>query len=103
VQAPRGQDVQAPRGQDVQAPRGQDVQAPRGQDVQAPRGQDVQAPRGQDVQAPRAGTTGAKAAQAPRVDKARILVNEAEAACKAGDTAKATEKAKAAMAILQQK
>jgi hypothetical protein len=41
--------------------------------------------------------------QAPRADKARILVNEAEAACKAGDMTKATEKAKAAMAVLQQK
>jgi hypothetical protein len=30
-------------------------------------------------------------------------VNEAEAACKAGDMTKATEKAKAAMAVLQQK
>ena len=107
VQAPRGQDVQAPRGQDIQAPRAlgrsQDVQAPRGQDIQAPRGQDVQAPRGQDIQAPRAGTTGGTMAQAPRADKARILVNEAEAACKAGDMTKATEKAKAAMAVLQQK
>ena len=41
--------------------------------------------------------------QAPRADKARILVNEAEAACKAGDMTKATDKAKAAMAILKQK
>ena len=123
VQAPRGQDIQAPRGQDVQAPRGQDIQAPRtlvapqaprsqdiqapragkAQDVQAPRGQDVQAPRSQDIQAPRAGTTGGTMVQAPRADKARILVNEAEAACKAGDMTKATEKAKAAMAVLQQK
>src|SRR3990172_6404122 len=109
VQAPRGgkaQDVQAPRGQDVQAPRSQDIQAPRAgkaQDVQAPRGQDVQAPRSQDIQAPRAGTTGGTMVQAPRADKARILVNEAEAACKAGDMTKATEKAKAAMAVLQQK
>jgi hypothetical protein len=111
VQAPRGQDVQAPRGQDIQAPRGkavpeaprgQDVQAPRGQDVQAPRGQDIQAPRGQDIQAPRA-TTSTTIVQAPRADKARILVNEAEAACKAGDMTKATDKAKAAMAILKQK
>ena len=112
VQAPRSlagarsQDVQAPRSQDVQAPRSQDIQAPRAgkaQDVQAPRGQDVQAPRGQDIQAPRAGTTGGTMVQAPRADKARILVNEAEAACKAGDMTKATEKAKAAMAVLQQK
>lgn len=40
-------------------------------------------------------------AQAPRADKARILVNEAEAACKAGDMAKASEKAKAAMAEIK--
>jgi hypothetical protein len=91
----RGQDVQAPRtaagarGQDVQAPRGQDVQAPRGQDVQAPRGQDVQAPRGQDV-------------QAPRVSKAASLVREAEQACKKGNMKLASEKAKAALTLLNQ-
>jgi hypothetical protein len=101
VQAPRaaagarGQDVQAPRGQDVQAPRGQDVQAPRGQDVQAPRGQDVQAPRGQDVQAPRG-----QDVQAPRVSKAASLVREAEQACKKGNMKLASEKAKAALALL---
>src|SRR3990170_1927760 len=107
VQAPRGQDIQAPRTLVApQAPRSQDIQAPRAgkaQDVQAPRGQDVQAPRSQDIQAPRAGTTGGTMVQAPRADKARILVNEAEAACKAGDMTKATEKAKAAMAGLPQK
>jgi len=109
VQAPRGnQDVQAPRGnQDVQAPRGnQNVQAPRGnQDVQAPRGnQNVQAPRGnQDVQAPRSGAGSTTTAQAPRGDmsKATALVNEAEAACKAGNMKLATDKAKAAIAILK--
>jgi hypothetical protein len=109
VQAPRGnQNVQAPRGnQDVQAPRGnQDVQAPRGnQNVQAPRGnQDVQAPRGnQDVQAPRTSTGATTAAQAPRTDmtKATSLVKEAEAACKAGNMTLASDKAKAALAILK--
>src|SRR6266516_7588180 len=109
VQAPPGnQDVQAPRGnQDVQAPRGnQDVQAPRGnQDVQAPRGnQNVQAPRGnQDVQAPRTSTGATAAAQAPRTDmtKAASLVKEAEAACKAGNMTLASDKAKAALAILK--
>jgi hypothetical protein len=109
VQAPRGnQNVQAPRGnQDVQAPRGnQDVQAPRGnQNVQAPRGnQDVQAPRGnQDIQAPRSGAGSTTTASAPRGDmsKATTLVNEAEAACKAGNMKLATDKAKAAIAILK--
>ncbi|KRT68070.1 MAG: hypothetical protein XU13_C0084G0007 [Candidatus Rokubacteria bacterium CSP1-6] len=100
-QVAKSQDVQAPRS--LAGARSQDVQAPRSQDVQAPRGQDVQAPRSQDIQAPRAGTTGGTMVQAPRADKARILVNEAEAACKAGDMTKATEKAKAAMAVLQQK
>jgi hypothetical protein len=113
VQAPRGnQDVQAPRSlagarQDIEAPRGnQDVQAPRGnQNVQAPRGnQDVQAPRGnQDIQAPRTGAGSATTAQAPRGDmtKAASLVNEAEAACKAGNMKVASDKAKAALAILK--
>ena len=109
VQAPRGkQEVQAPRGsQEVQAPRGsQEVQAPRGkQEVQAPRGsQEVQAPRGkQEVQAPRTAAGSATPAQAPRGDmtKATSLVKEAEAACKSGNMALATDKAKAALAILK--
>jgi hypothetical protein len=87
--AARGQDVQAPRGQDIQAPRGQDIQAPRGQDIQAPRGQDIQAPRGQDV-------------QASRVAKGASLVREAEQACKKGNMKLASEKAKAALTLLNQ-
>ena len=109
VQSPRGnQNVQSPRGnQDVQSPRGnQDVQSPRGnQDVQSPRGnQDVQSPRGnQDVQSPRAAGGSTAAAQAPRADmtKATSLVKEAEAACKAGNMTLASDKAKAALAILK--
>ena len=109
VQSPRGnQDVQSPRGnQNVQSPRGnQDVQSPRGnQDVQSPRGnQDVQSPRGnQDVQSPRAAAGSATTAQAPRADmtKATSLVKEAEAACKAGNMTLASDKAKAALAILK--
>jgi hypothetical protein len=87
--AARGQDVQAPRGQELQAPRGQDLQAPRGQDIQAPRGQDIQAPRGQDV-------------QASRVAKGASLVREAEQACKKGNMKLASEKAKAALTLLNQ-
>jgi hypothetical protein len=68
----------ASRSEEVQAPRGQDVQAPRGQEVQAPRGQETQAPRGQAAQ----------------------LVKEAEAACSSGNTALASEKARAAMALI---
>ena len=109
VQSPRGnQDVQSPRGnQDVQSPRGnQDVQSPRGnQDVQSPRGnQNVQSPRGnQDVQSPRAPAGSTTTAQAPRADmtKATSLVKEAEAACKAGNMTLASDKAKAALAILK--
>jgi hypothetical protein len=82
----------------VQAPRGQDVQAPRGQDVQAPRGQDVQAPRGQDVQAPRA-AAGSRVEDAT-LQRASALVEEAERACKAGDMTLSTEKAKAALELL---
>jgi len=108
VQAPRtaSQDVQAPRtaSQDVQAPRtgAQDVQAPRtaSQDVQAPRtaSQDVQAPRtaSQDVQAPRA-----QDEQAARLSSARKLIGESEAACKKGDMATSSSKAKEAMAQLK--
>jgi hypothetical protein len=97
IQAPRAhagtraQDVQAPRSQqDIQAPRSQDVQAPRSQqDIQAPRSQqDIQAPRSQDI-------------QAPRIDKARALIGRADAACKKGDMALATQNAKEALALLK--
>src|SRR5204863_164194 len=119
VQAPRTlagarQDtqVQSPRGkEDVQAPRSLagartqiDVQSPRGkEDVQSPRGkQDVQAPRGkQDVQAPRSDQGAGQAVQAPRVSDAAKLIDEAEAACKAGDMAAAKAKAEAALRILK--
>jgi hypothetical protein len=80
----------------VQAPRTQDVQAPRTQDVQAPRTQDVQAPRSQDGKAP-----AASAARGANVKQATALVNEADAACKAGKTDIASEKAKAAMNLLK--
>jgi hypothetical protein len=112
----RSQDVQAPRtgSQDVQAPRtsAQDVQAPRtgAQGVQAPRtgAQDVQAPRtgSQDVQAPRTGSQDVQAPrgqdqQAARLDTARKLIGEAEAACKKGDMATSSSKAKEAIAQLK--
>ncbi|MFQ5899129.1 MAG: hypothetical protein ACE5JN_12920, partial [Candidatus Methylomirabilia bacterium] len=86
------------RGQEVQAPRGQEVQAPRGQEVQAPRGQEIQAPR---TLAPRsfAGARGVVSGSA--LEKAKSLVKQAEAFCMAGKRARATAKAKAALAILK--
>ena len=64
--------------------------------MQAPRSQDVQAPRSQDTKAQStAATRGAD------LKKATALVKEADAACKAGKTDMAAEKAKAAMAILK--
>jgi hypothetical protein len=120
VQAPRAQDTQAPRAQDIQAPRAQDIQAPRAQDVQAPRAQDIQAPRAQDIQAPRAQDIQAPRAQAPkgsdtppdiqvprgpddkaRLDNARKLISDSEAACKKGDMALSTSKAREAMGLLK--
>jgi hypothetical protein len=113
IQAPRtgSQDIQAPRtgSQDIQAPRtgSQDIQAPRAssQDVQAPRaGSDIQAPRAQapkgsdtppDIQEPRGAD--AKA----RLDKARKLISDSEAACKKGDMALSSGKAKEAMGLLK--
>ena len=98
----RAQDIQAPRtgSQDVQAPRtgSQDIQAPRtgAQDIQAPRAQaakgkdtppDIQEPRGADNKA--------------RLDKARKLISDAEAACKKGDMALSSSKATEAMAALK--
>ena len=98
-------ELQAPR-QETQASRSQDVQAPRqGQDVQAPRqGQDVQAPRqGQDVQSPRAGATASGPTTVPsHMTQAATLVKEADTACQAGKTAEASQKAKAAIALMQQ-
>jgi len=99
IQAPRSQEVQAPRSQEFQAPRSQEVQAPRSQEVQAPRSQEFQAPRSQEVQAPRS-----QEFQAPRsaeFKKASTLVSEAEAACKAGNSSLAADKAKAAMGLLK--
>src|SRR6266850_881257 len=99
IQAPRGQEIQAPRGQEIQAPRGQEIQAPRGQEIQAPRGQEIQAPRGQEIQAPRSQEV--QAPRSPEFMKASALVSEAEAACKAGKSSLAADKAKAAMELLK--
>jgi hypothetical protein len=87
-QVAKGQDIQAPRSQ--AGARSQDIQAPRGQqDIQAPRGQqEIPVPRGQDI-------------QAPRVNQAATLVQEADAACKKGDTALSTRKAKEALGLLK--
>jgi hypothetical protein len=118
----RAQDIQAPRtgSQDIQAPRtgSQDIQAPRtgSQDIQAPRtgSQDIQAPRtgSQDIQAPRAQAPKGKdtppdiqeprsADNKARLDKARKLISDAEAACKKGDMALSTSKATEAMVLLK--
>jgi hypothetical protein len=80
----------------TQTAKSQDVQAPRSlagarQDVQAPRSQDIQSPRSQDIQAPRSA----------EFKKASTLVSEAEAACKAGKSSVAADKAKAAMDLLK--
>jgi hypothetical protein len=97
VQAPRSlagarsQELQAPRSQELQAPRSQELQAPRGQDLQAPRSQELQAPRSQEIQAPRSA----------EFTKASTLVSEAEAACKAGNSSLAADKANAAMGLLK--
>ena len=109
VNAPRTQDVNAPRTQEVNAPRTQEVNAPRGQGVNAPRTQEVNAPRTRDVNAQRTqdkqATTGGKVKEqdidAPRVKKAETLVSEAQAACKKGDMAGASAKAKQALATLK--
>jgi hypothetical protein len=74
------------------------VQAPRGQDLQAPRGQDLQAPRGQELQAPRAVDAKTRTAT---LGNARRLVNEAEAACKAGDAPRSAANARAALELLR--
>ena len=95
IQAPRSpkasaraQDIQAPRSQDIQSPRSQDIQSPRSQDIQSPRSQqEIPVPRGQEI-------------QAPRVKQAGGLVQESEAACKKGDMALSTRKAREALGLL---
>lgn len=101
VQAPRSQDVQSPRNQDIQSPRSQDTQAPRNQDVQSPRSQDTQAPRSQDVQSPRSQNPRSTAGSVSATRQAETLVREAEAACRTGNTAEASEKAQAALEIMK--
>jgi hypothetical protein len=93
----RAQDIQAPRSQDIQSPRGQDIQSPRSQDIQSPRGQDIQSPRSQqEIPVPRG-----QEIQAPRVKQASGLVQESEAACKKGDMALSTRKAREALGLLK--
>ena len=96
----------AQNDRELQAPRGQpETKAPRNQDTQAPREQSqaVQAPRNQDIQAPRGGNTlSASDTVPPQMKRAATLVKEADTACQAGNTAEASEKAKAAMALMQQ-
>jgi hypothetical protein len=99
VQASRDQDVQAPRNQGAQAGRNKDVQAPRNQDVQAPRSNPMPALRNQDQQEPR--SRDSAVLRASDSSKAETLVKEAEAACKVGDTARASEKALAALEIMK--
>ena len=91
------QNIRAPRS--LAGAQSQDIQAPRSQDLQAPRSQDLQAPRSQDTQAPR--SQGVQAARSAELTKAATLVREADVACKAGNTAMASEKAKAAMELLK--
>ena len=111
-QVARGQEIQAPRSakasaraQDIQAPRSQDIQSPRGQDIQGPRSQDVQSPRSQDIQAPRSQqdipVPRSQEIQAPRVKQASGLIQQSEAACKKGDRALSTRKAKEALGLLK--
>ena len=103
-QVAKGQEIQAPRSpqasaraQDIQAPRSQDIQAPRSQDIQAPRSQDIQSPRSQqEIPVPRG-----QEIQAPRVKQVGGLVQESEAACKKGDMALSTRKAKEALGLLK--
>ena len=100
----KSQDIQSPRSQ--ADARSQDTQAPRQQEIQAPRGQqDIQAPRQQDIQAPRSQqdppVPGGQDIQAPRVKQAAALVQQSDAACKKGDMALSTKKAREALSLLK--
>jgi hypothetical protein len=65
------------------------VRSSRSQDVQSPRQQDIQSPRNQQV------------VQSAQRQQATQLVNEAAAACEAGNPAVASQKAREAMALLR--
>ena len=100
VSSSRSQDVQSPRDPQggrrdgsLAGARSQDVQSPRNQDIQSPRNQDVQSPRNQDIQSPRDGNV--------QQQRAAKLVNEASAACNAGNTTLASQKAREAMRLLR--
>lgn len=83
----KSQDIQSPRSQ--AGARQQDIQAPRQQEMQAPRGQqEPPVPRGQDI-------------QAPRVKQATALVQQSDAACKKGEMALSTKKAREALGLLK--
>ncbi len=95
----RGGEMQASHNQNVGIPRNQGVQAGRSEDVQSPRNQDVQAPRNQENQSPR--NQDSSVLHLTDSKKAEVLVKEAEAACQAGDTVRASEKAMAALDLLR--
>ncbi len=100
VSSSRSQDVQSPRDPQggrrdgsLAGARSQDVQSPRNQDIHSPRTPDVQSPRTQDIQSPRDGNV--------QQQRAAKLVNEAAAACNAGNTTLASQKAREAMRLLR--
>lgn len=97
--AARNQDLQAPRNNDVQSPRSDAVQAPRSQDdVQSPRNQDIQSPRTQQRES-EPGTSGAAVGELHQ--HAAQLVDQAQAACDAGNPTVASQKAREALALLR--
>jgi hypothetical protein len=83
-----------------------ELQAPRSQqETQAARNQDTQAPRDQSRDAQTLNTPSASGQQdtvPPQMKRAALLVKEADTACQAGKTAEASQKAKDAMALMQQ-
>ena len=94
----------AAKADNDQAPRS--LAGARQNVAQAPReNQNFQAPRTNEEinQAPRSGAGATTTAQALRANmtKAASLVKQAEAACKAGNLTQASDKAKAALAILK--
>jgi|SRR5215470_13365000 len=86
----KGAQASLNRGSRAQAgAKSQEIEASRTQDIQAPRApQDVPVPRGQEI-------------QAPRVAQATTLLQESEAACKKGDLALSSRKAKEALDFLK--
>jgi hypothetical protein len=98
TEAERQSQQEAPRQGVQQAPRQSQQEAPRQSQQEAPRQSVQDAPRQSQQEAPR---QSAQEAPHSTLSRAKGLITEAEAACKAGRTTEAASKANAALGLLK--